>query len=191
MLGAVMFGHQQMQAAIQAINELADDAGKPMWDWTAAGQGRNLVARVARTGRGRAARRLSSSSKSRRVRARSMRIWQRVFAEIDEARKRPDATHGEAQGSASRWNRRSCAARFSNGEPRIDGRDTRTVRPITIRTGVLPRTHGSALFTRGETQAMVVATLGTGARRADHRRADGRIQRALHAPLQFSPVRHR
>ena len=59
------------------------------------------------------------------------------------------------------------------GEPRIDGRDTRTVRPISIRTGVLPRTHGSALFTRGETQALVVATLGTGARRADHRRAEG------------------
>ena len=77
------------------------------------------------------------------------------------------------------------------GEPRIDGRDTRTVRPITIRTGVLPRTHGSALFTRGETQALVVATLGTGRDEQIIDALKGEYTRALHAPLQLAAVRHR
>ena len=78
-----------------------------------------------------------------------------------------------------------------SGEPRIDGRDTRTVRPIEIRNGVLPRTHGSALFTRGETQALVVGDARHRARRAAHRRAGRRVRRALHAPLQHAALRHR
>ena len=159
MLGAVMFGHQQMQAAISAINELADTAARPMWDWQPPAKDESLTARVATLAE--AELRAAFQIKEKQARSEAIdAIWKRVFAEIGVG------TEGGADANAAK---EICFALESkivrnqilDGEPRIDGRDTRTVRPITIRLGVLPRTHGSALFTRGETQAIVVATLGT------------------------------
>jgi polyribonucleotide nucleotidyltransferase len=160
MLGSVVFGHQQMQTAIQAINELADMAAKPAWDWKAADKDAALVSRISAM----AEADLRAAFKLRQKQARSAAIddiWKRVFSELNV---------GTDQGPDSNTVKDICFALESkivrtqilDGEPRIDGRDTRTVRPISVRVGVLPRTHGSALFTRGETQALVVATLGTG-----------------------------
>ena len=159
MLGSVMFGHQQMQAAIQAINELADEAAKPMWDWQPPAKDEALSTRVATMAEGDL--RAAFQVKEKQARSEAIdALWKRVFAEIGVG------TEGGPDANAVK---EICFALESkivrnqilDGEPRIDGRDTRTVRPITIRLGVLPRTHGSALFTRGETQAIVVATLGT------------------------------
>ena len=160
MLGSVVFGHQQMQIAIQAIHELADIAAKPAWDWQAQTKEESLVQRIASI----AEADLRAAFLLGQKQARSTAIddlWKRVFAELGV---------GTEGGPDSNTVKDICFALESkivrtqilNGEPRIDGRDTRTVRPISVRTGVLPRTHGSALFTRGETQALVVATLGTG-----------------------------
>ncbi|MFA5915482.1 MAG: polyribonucleotide nucleotidyltransferase [Burkholderiales bacterium] len=159
MLGSVMFGHQQMQAAIQAINELADSAGKPLWDWQPPAKDDALVARVASL----AEAELRAAFKVKEKQARSEAIdaiWKRVFTEIGVgAEGGPDAN--AAKEICFALESKIVRNQILDGEPRIDGRDTRTVRPISIRLGVLPRTHGSALFTRGETQAIVVATLGT------------------------------
>jgi polyribonucleotide nucleotidyltransferase len=160
MLGAVVFGHEQMRAAIDAINDLADEAGKDDWAWTEPETPTALIEQM----NGLCADDLSNAYSIKQKQARMSavdEIRNRVFAEMitadmdtTAANVIKDLFHGlEAKVVRSR---------ILAGEPRIDGRDTRTVRPITIRTGVLPRTHGSALFTRGETQAMVVATLGTG-----------------------------
>ena len=159
MLGSVVFGHQQMQAAIQAIHELADQAAKPAWDWKAVGKDEALVARITQL----AEEPLREAYKLRNKQARSNRLKE-IGREVQEAvaggENAPDANLiGDMLfGLESKIVR----SQILDGEPRIDGRDTRTVRPISIRVGVLPRTHGSALFTRGETQALVVATLGTG-----------------------------
>ncbi len=160
MLGAVTFGHEQMQAAIEAIHSLAEVAGKPSWDWKAPAKDEALIARVKEL----AEKDLRDAFAMKQKQARSTAIdaiWKNVFSQVGA---------GTEQGPDSNTVKDVCFALESSivrsqildGEPRIDGRDTRTVRPITIRTGVLPRTHGSALFTRGETQALVVATLGTG-----------------------------
>jgi polyribonucleotide nucleotidyltransferase len=160
MLGAVTFGHQQMQAAIQAINDLKAQAGKPNWTWQPAAANAQLEATLA----SHAESALSEAYKITDKLARRDRIQK-----IKEA-----AVQALAGGDAPQFDADALSTEFANleyrivrrkilaGEPRIDGRDTKTVRPITIRTGVLPRTHGSALFTRGETQALVVTTLGTG-----------------------------
>ncbi|MGP1679336.1 MAG: polyribonucleotide nucleotidyltransferase [Burkholderiales bacterium] len=159
MLGSVMFGHEQMQAAIQAINELADAAAKPMWDWQPPAKDETLAARVASL----AEADLRAAFQVKEKQARSVAIdaiWKRVFAEIGVGTEGgPDAN--AAKEICFALESKIVRNQILDGEPRIDGRDTRTVRPITIRLGVLPRTHGSALFTRGETQAIVVATLGT------------------------------
>ncbi len=159
MLGSVMFGHQQMQAAIQAINELADTAGKPMWDWQPPAKDETLVARVASLAE--AELRAAFQVKEKQARSEAIdAIWKRVFTEIGVgAEGGPDAN--AAKEICFALESKIVRNQILDGEPRIDGRDTRTVRPISIRLGVLPRTHGSALFTRGETQAIVVATLGT------------------------------
>jgi polyribonucleotide nucleotidyltransferase len=160
MLGAVTFGHQQMQAAIQAINELKGQAGKSAWTWQPAAANPQLEAALASN----AEAALSDAYKITDKLARRDRIQK-----IKEA-----ALLALAGGDAPQFDADDLATEFANleyrivrrkilaGEPRIDGRDTKTVRPISIRTGVLPRAHGSALFTRGETQALVVTTLGTG-----------------------------
>ncbi|MBE0621120.1 MAG: polyribonucleotide nucleotidyltransferase, partial [Burkholderiales bacterium] len=159
MLGSVMFGHEQMQAAIKAINELADEAAKPMWDWQPPAKDETLATRVAAMAE--ADLRAAFQVKEKQARTVAIdAIWKRVFAEIGVgAEGGPDAN--AAKEICFALESKIVRNQILDGEPRIDGRDTRTVRPITIRLGVLPRTHGSALFTRGETQAIVVATLGT------------------------------
>ncbi|PKO52600.1 MAG: polyribonucleotide nucleotidyltransferase [Betaproteobacteria bacterium HGW-Betaproteobacteria-2] len=160
MLGSVVFGHEQMQVVINAINELAAEAGKEAWDWTPPEQDTALIEKMT-------AMAASDINEAFKIKAKSERsakldeIKNRVFAElITEATSTEEAN--KIKTEFFNLEAKTVRSQILNGEPRIDGRDTRTVRPISIRTGVLPRTHGSALFTRGETQAIVVATLGTG-----------------------------
>ncbi len=160
MLGAVVFGHQQMQVAIDAINALADEGGKETWEWQAPAKDEALIAQINDL----ALAELREAYSIRAKQARTVRIGEirkKVLDAVLGPEATPDAQNhiknlfGDLEASLVR-------TQILDGEPRIDGRDTRTVRPISIRVGVLPRTHGSALFTRGETQALVVATLGTG-----------------------------
>ncbi len=160
MLGAVVFGHEQMQLAIGAINELVEVAGKPEWQWQAPPANEDLVARVTELARGQMEEAFRITSKQERS-ARLGEIRKAVVATLTEGVDNPPSSN-EIKDIFFNLESGIVRSRILNGEPRIDGRDTRTVRPIEIRTGVLPRTHGSALFTRGETQALVVATLGTG-----------------------------
>ena len=160
MLGAVTFGHQQMQAAIQAINDLKGQAGKPSWTWQPAAANAQLESTLAAN----AEAALSDAYKVTDKLARRDRI-QKIKETALAALAGGDAPQFEAAHVATEFANleyRIVRRRILAGEPRIDGRDTKTVRPIAIRTGVAPRTHGSALFTRGETQALVVTTLGTG-----------------------------
>jgi len=160
MLGSVVFGHEQMQVAIRAINELADEAGKPAWDWQPPAKDEALAAKISSL----AETDLRAAFDIKQKQARSTKIddiWKRVFEQLGVGSEGgPDAN--VVKDLCFALESKIVRTQILEGEPRIDGRDTRTVRPITIRTGVLPRTHGSALFTRGETQAIVVATLGTG-----------------------------
>ena len=163
MLGAVVFGHEQMQAAIQAIHELAEVAGKPAWDWQAPAKDDALIARVAEL----AEADLRAAFAMRQKQARNARlneIRRAVTAKVQDEAKAAGREIDERALKDIFFNLESAIVRHQilDGEPRIDGRDTRTVRPINVRVGVLPRTHGSALFTRGETQALVTVTLGTG-----------------------------
>jgi len=158
MLGAVVFGHEQMQTAIKAIRELAAAAGKPRWDWQPPASNAPLAKAVADAGEAAITEAYQISEKLVRYdRLNGVRadIIAKVAGEGSEWS--PEQVSGAIEALESKVVR----GRIIAGLPRIDGRDTRTVRPITIRVGVLPRTHGSALFTRGETQALVVTTLGT------------------------------
>ncbi|WP_079433542.1 polyribonucleotide nucleotidyltransferase [Zoogloea sp. LCSB751] len=159
MLGGVVFGHTQMQAAINAINELVDVAGKPEWDWQAPAKNEALIARVTEIADAKieeAFRITAKQARSAQLSAISSEVHAALAAEGVEF----DAN--TVNNIIFDLEAKVVRGRILSGEPRIDGRDTRTVRPIDIRVGVLPRTHGSALFTRGETQALVVTTLGTG-----------------------------
>ncbi len=160
MLGAVVYGHEQMQAVIKMINELSAEAGKDAWDWVAPEPDTALIEKVAKL----AADDVNAAFKIKAKGERSSKldeIKNRVMAElITEETSTLEAN--KIKDEFFKLEAKTVRSQILNGEPRIDGRDTRTVRPISIRTGVLPRTHGSALFTRGETQALVVATLGTG-----------------------------
>jgi polyribonucleotide nucleotidyltransferase len=164
MLGAVVFGHERMQVAIQAINELAAETAKPKWAWTAPQPNvelKNAVAALAEKS-------LTDAYALIEKQARHAKIGEIKSTVLQSL------TQGDTQGDAPKFTGEQVGGEFFNleyrlvrerilaGLPRIDGRDTKTVRGITIRTGVLARTHGSALFTRGETQALVVTTLGTG-----------------------------
>ncbi len=160
MLGAVVFGHQQMQVAIDAINALADEAGKDAWDWQPPVKDEALIARINEI----ALTDLKAAYSIRAKQERTVRVGE-IRKKVLEAVLPADATpdvQNHVKNLFGDLEARLVRTQILDGEPRIDGRDTRTVRPITIRVGVLPRTHGSALFTRGETQALVVATLGTG-----------------------------
>ena len=160
MLGAVVFGHDQMQAAIKAINELVEEAGKPEWDWQAPAKNEPLIARVAELAEAELREAYRITSKQART-IKTREITKKTIAALTEGvENAPDSNL--VGNTVFDLEAKIVRSQILNGEPRIDGRDTRTVRPIVIRNGVLPRTHGSALFTRGETQAMVVATLGTG-----------------------------
>jgi polyribonucleotide nucleotidyltransferase len=160
MLGAVTFGHEQMQIAIKAINELAAEAGKPKWSWVAPEPNKELQSAV------------NAYAESAVAAAYTLTEKMTRYAKIKEIKNA--AVEALTKGETPKFTAEQVGAEFSNleyrlvrakildGKPRIDGRDTKTVRGINIRTGVLARTHGSALFTRGETQALVVTTLGTG-----------------------------
>jgi polyribonucleotide nucleotidyltransferase len=158
MLDAVMFGHREMQVAIKAIQELAAEAGKPSWNWQPAAANPTLAEAVARLAADKFAAAYQIREKQERY-ARIGAIKEEVAAAVKAAH--PDVAADAIGTELGRVEKKIVRGRVIAGEPRIDGRDTRTVRPIAIRTGVLPRTHGSALFTRGETQAIVVTTLGT------------------------------
>lgn len=159
MLGAVLFAHQEFQAVIQAVKEFAAEAGKPKWEWSAPVENTALLSAIkAEFGEA-----ISD--------AYTITIKQQRYSRLDQLREQVIArfaTEGEGQPSVGEVKEafglleyRTVRENIVNGKPRIDGRDTRTVRPLKIEVGVLPKTHGSALFTRGETQALVVATLGT------------------------------
>jgi polyribonucleotide nucleotidyltransferase len=159
MLGAVVFGHDQMQAAIKAINELVEVAGKPEWNWQAPAKDEALIAKVAALAEADLRDAYRITSKQARTQ-KCREVTNKTIEAICAGEGAPDAT---AVGNLIfELEAKIVRSQILNGEPRIDGRDTRTVRPITVRSGVLPRTHGSVLFTRGETQALVIATLGTG-----------------------------
>lgn len=163
MLDAVMFGHQQMQVAINAIHELTAEAGKPAWDWQPAPKNEALIARVheiAQADIEEAYTIRSKQSRTEKLRA----IYEKVEAQLTadaEAAGNEVADMNEVHGILFEMEAHVVRTNILEGKPRIDGRDTRTVRPIEIRQSILPRTHGSALFTRGETQALVLTTLGT------------------------------
>ena len=160
MLGAVMFGHEQMQAAIKVINEMVREAGKPRWDWKPAAADTDLEKAV------------SQQARAKLEEAYKLTVKQERYGRI--AQIKAEAIAALTAGDVPRWSADQIGDEIFKlesslvrdkiiaGGTRIDGRDTRTVRPIKVRTGVLPRTHGSALFTRGETQALVTTTLGTG-----------------------------
>ncbi|MCZ6585753.1 MAG: polyribonucleotide nucleotidyltransferase [Gammaproteobacteria bacterium] len=160
MLGAVMYGHEQMQVAIQAINELAAEVAKEPVAWEPPQKDEALAKAVeAAVGDG-LAQAYSTAEKQSRYQQLA-----KVKAELVGAlaeNESPQWTKDEVEGEFSRLEKSTVRGRILAGEARIDGRDTTTVRPIDVQVGVLPRAHGSALFTRGETQAMVVTTLGTG-----------------------------
>jgi polyribonucleotide nucleotidyltransferase len=160
MLGAVVFGHEQMQAAIDAINDLADEGGKDDWEWEAPARDEALIAKIRALVE-------SDLNEAYRVKSKAVRsqkldeIQARVlesFVNVEENAADSNVVRGILHDMEAKIVR----GQILNGEPRIDGRNTRTVRPISIRPTLLPRVHGSVLFTRGETQSIVTTTLGTG-----------------------------
>ncbi|MEK8088525.1 polyribonucleotide nucleotidyltransferase [Thermithiobacillus plumbiphilus] len=157
MLEAILFGHREMQSVIELIQQLAAEAGKPRWEWQPAPKDESLQAELV----ARASAAVTEAYGIREKQARHARLEQ-IREELVAELAPEDAARAEAVRKEFHSLEKSVVrGRILAGQPRIDGRDTRTVRPISIDVGVLPRTHGSALFTRGETQAMVVATLGT------------------------------
>jgi len=158
MLGAVVFGHEQGNIAINAIHELVRDAGKPMWDWKAPAKDEALIAKVGALAQEKLAAAYQIRNKQARTRA-CREAYAVVMADLKLDGVAFDSV--AVEGMLFDIEAKIVRSQILAGEPRIDGRDTRTVRAIEIRNSVLPRTHGSALFTRGETQALVVTTLGT------------------------------
>jgi len=158
MLGAVVYGHEQSQVAINAIHELVREAGKPVWDWQPPAKDEPFIAKVSALAEDKL--RAAYQIRSKQARTQALReTTAGVLASLKEEGVEFDAV--KVEGLLFDIEARIVRSQILAGEPRIDGRDTRTVRPIEIRNSVLPRTHGSALFTRGETQALVVTTLGT------------------------------
>jgi polyribonucleotide nucleotidyltransferase len=159
MLGAVLFAHQEMQTVIKVIGELASEAGKPRWDWQPEEENTALLAAVAngyKQGIGDAYRITDKAD-------RYSKIGELKGQAVEQLAKGDDAQYGagDVSGVFSKLEKSTVRQRILNGEPRIDGRDNNTVRPIQAEVGVLAKAHGSALFTRGETQAIGVTTLGT------------------------------
>ena len=156
MLGAVVFGHEAMQVAIQAIQELADEVNKTAWDWRAPVKDEAAAAAVAEAGQSDLAEAYAVADKMDRY-ARLNAVRAKITEQLGEAHEASDIA-----GAIESLEKKLVREKILSEKCRIDGRDLKTVRPIRIQTGVIPRTHGSALFTRGETQALVVTTLGTG-----------------------------
>ncbi len=158
MLGAVVYGHEQMKAVIDAIHALVEEGGKPEVEWTAPAKNETLIAQVAQLADAKI--RDAYQTREKTLRQEKLKsLSGEVMAGL--AAQGVDADAAEVGNILFDMEAKVVRSQILEGEPRIDGRDTRTVRPIAIRTSVLPRTHGSALFTRGETQALVIATLGT------------------------------
>ncbi|HJV63431.1 MAG TPA: polyribonucleotide nucleotidyltransferase [Albitalea sp.] len=158
MLGGVVFGHEQGNVAIAAINDLVRDAGKPAWDWQPPAKDETFIAKVNALAEAQI--RAAYQIRSKQARTQAVReAYAKVIGTLTEEGVPFDVV--KVEGLLFDIEARVVRSQILSGEPRIDGRDTRTVRPIEIRNGVLPRVHGSALFTRGETQALVAATLGT------------------------------
>ncbi len=163
MLAAVTTGHREMQVCINAINELVREAGKPAWDWQPVPKNEGLIARIKEI----ADAGLHEAYSIRSKQARTEKLHE-VYALVNDTLAADAEAAGTEVADANEvaeilfgMEANLVRSNILNGQPRIDGRDTRTVRPIEIRQTVLPRTHGSALFTRGETQALVTTTLGT------------------------------
>ncbi|MEY2736734.1 MAG: polyribonucleotide nucleotidyltransferase, partial [Pseudomonadota bacterium] len=158
MLGGVVFGHEQSQIAINAIHELVRDAGKPVWDWQPPARDEDFIAKITAAAEGP----LRAAYQIRNKQARTQ-ACREAYAGAKAALTAQGVEFDpiKVDNLLFEIEARIVRSQILSGEPRIDGRDTRTVRPIEIRNSVLPRTHGSALFTRGETQALVIATLGT------------------------------
>ena len=158
MLGAVVFGHEQGNIAINAIHELVRDAGKPVWDWKAPAKDEALIAKIDSLAKDKLV--AAYQIRNKQARTQACRL---AYADVMAALKAEGAAFDSVavEGLLFEIEAKIVRSQILAGEPRIDGRDTRTVRAIEIRNSVLPRTHGSALFTRGETQALVVTTLGT------------------------------
>lgn len=159
MLEAVMFGHAKMQIVIKAIEALVKEAGKPQWDWKAVLPPESLVTQVAELASGKIEQAYLITNKLERQDALKVIRKELMTQLVTET---SGFTASQVEHVIEDLESDIVRNRVLRGEPRIDSRDTETIRPITVQTGVLPRTHGSALFTRGETQAIVVATLGTG-----------------------------
>lgn len=163
MLGAVVFGHKQMQVAINAINELVAEAGSTRWEWEANAGNPEVESRVLAKAQADIANAYQIKDKKERQAAIAdarERLLEDLLAE-NAGKEDEDLFIEDIKRAFSKLESKTVRGRVIEGLPRIDGRDTKTVRPISIQVGILPRTHGSALFTRGETQALVVATLGT------------------------------
>jgi polyribonucleotide nucleotidyltransferase len=159
MLGAVVYGHEQMQVAIKAIRELAAEAGKPKWDWKPEADNSPLADAVSKSSEGALEKAYLITEKQQRY-ARIGEIKAEAIAALASGES-PQFKADQIGDEFFRLESRIVRNRILAGQPRIDGRDHKTVRPITVKVGTLPRTHGSALFTRGETQALVTTTLGT------------------------------
>ncbi|HPQ97671.1 MAG TPA: polyribonucleotide nucleotidyltransferase, partial [Thiolinea sp.] len=160
MLGAVVYGHEQMQTAINAINELAAEVGNPAWEWHAPVTDAALVSSISTQCEADLVAAFQVADKMERhgrIEAIQNAMKEKLLPADGVAGPSEDLLRTEFKNLEKKVVR----GRILDGQPRIDGRDLTTVRPISVRVGVLPRAHGSALFTRGETQAIVVATLGT------------------------------
>jgi polyribonucleotide nucleotidyltransferase len=162
MLGAVLFGHEQMQVAIDTIRELAAEVGKPPMEYSVPQEDTELTAAVEAEAVAAMGEAYTVADKLERY-GRADAVTAATVAKLCAAAEgeRPKWSEQQVKGAIDKLKKKIVRGRILDGQPRIDGRDTATVRPISVRTGVLPRTHGSALFTRGETQAIVVTTLGT------------------------------
>jgi polyribonucleotide nucleotidyltransferase len=159
MLGAVMYGHEQMQVAIKAIKELAAEVATPSWNWQAPAVNVELFEKVktlAGAGIGEAYRMTDKMQRKDAVNAVKAQVTDTLLAEVGEG-----LDLDEVKGFLASVEKSTVRSRIIAGEPRIDGREPDMIRALDVMTGVLPRTHGSSLFTRGETQALVTCTLGT------------------------------
>ncbi|EHJ93886.1 polyribonucleotide nucleotidyltransferase [Vreelandella boliviensis] len=163
MLGAVLFGHQEMQVAISAINELVAEAGKPRWEWQAAEENQALKAAMGDAFEAKVGEAYRITDKMARQDALSALKDEAVALLVAAEGEEPEGKFAkdDVKGAFASLEKRVVRSRVVKGEPRIDGRDNQTVRPLAIEVGTLPKTHGSAIFTRGETQAIAIATLGT------------------------------
>ena len=158
MLGAVLYAHQEMQVVIAACQELANDAGKPKWEWAAPDVNQALKTAVAES----MSAPIAEAYKITDKQARYTRLGELRAEAVEKlAGEDTEFSSDDVKGEFAKIEKNTVRSSVVAGEPRIDGRDNKTVRPIAVEVGVLPKVHGSALFTRGETQALVVATLGS------------------------------